>query len=296
MILVVGATGLVGSAVCERLIAEGKQVGALVRSSADAAKVNKLEALGIKLVPGDLRQPQSLEAACRGVEQVIMTASAMPFTYQPGVNDIQTTDLGGARNLVAAAKKGGVKHFVYTSVSPNLQIDFPLLSAKRAVENELKQSGMTYTILRPSCFTEVWLSPAVGFDPANAKATIYGTGREPVSYISYRDVAEFAVQSLAAPAAANATLDLGGPQAISQLEAVDIFERAAHRKFELQFVPDEALAAQQAAAEDPMQQSFAALMRSVGRGDAIDMRNTLKLVPIELTSVKAYAAGLLKPA
>ena len=57
MILVVGATGMVGSEVCERLVAKGKKVGALVRPSADAAKVKKLEALGVELLPGDLREP-----------------------------------------------------------------------------------------------------------------------------------------------------------------------------------------------------------------------------------------------
>jgi uncharacterized protein YbjT (DUF2867 family) len=83
MILVVGATGMIGSEVCERLVAQGKTVGALIRPSADAAKVKKLEALGVELLPGDLRQPETLEDACEHAEQVIVTASSMPFTYHP---------------------------------------------------------------------------------------------------------------------------------------------------------------------------------------------------------------------
>jgi uncharacterized protein YbjT (DUF2867 family) len=268
----------------------------LVRPSADTAKVKKLEALGVEMLPGDLRQPDTIEAACERAEQVIVTASSMPFTYQPGVNDIHTTDLEGMRSLIAIAQEESVRHFVYTSFSGNIDFEFPLHKAKREIEHELNQSGLAYTILRPSFFMEAWLSPMVGFDPANGKATIYGDGKQPISYISYRDVAAFAVQALVAPTAKNATLELGGPQAISQLDAVDIFEAAAHRKFELQYVPEHALIEQQAAAADPMARSFAGLMRCLARGDAIDMRDTLELVPVELTSVKAYAAGLLMPA
>ncbi len=296
MILVVGATGMVGSEVCERLAAKGKKVGALVRPSADAAKVKKLEVFGVELLPGDLREPETLVAACRRAEQVIVTASSMPFTYESGVNDIQTTDLRGLRSLIAAAKLAGVKHFVYTSFSSNMNIACPLQRAKRTIEHELKQSGMTYTVLRPSFFMEAWLSPITGFDPVNAKAAIYGTGSKPVSYISYHDVAAFAVQSLAVPAAKNATLELGGPQAVSQLEAVDIFEHASHRRFDVHFVPEPVLAEQQAASTDPMQQSFPALMRCLAHGDPIKMHATRKAFPIHLTSVKEYAASLLMPA
>lgn len=69
------------------------------------------------------------------------------------------------KNLIDAAVRAGVGHVIYTSFSANLDLDFPLGRAKRAVEAHLIASGMAYTILRPSCFMEVWLSPAVGFDP-----------------------------------------------------------------------------------------------------------------------------------
>ena len=88
---------------------------------------------------------------------------------------------------------------------------------------------MKYTILRPSCFMEVWLSPAVGFDPGNGTVTLYGEGTQPVSYIATADVAAFAVASLTAPAARNAVLELGGPEALSQLEAKEVFEEVLGR-------------------------------------------------------------------
>lgn len=287
--LVVGATGMVGSEVCRRLTAAGKAVRALVRTSSDPDKVSKLRAMGVETVQGDLRDRASLGAACKGVEAVITTASSMPFAYKPGENDIRTTDLEGEISLIDAAKAAKVRQFIYTSSSGNLDLDFPIRNAKRAVEQHLKESGMTYTILRPSFFMEVWLSPACGFDPANAKAAIYGDGSKPLSMIAVGDVAAFAVASLENVAARNATLELGGPEALTPLQIVKVFEQAHGRTFEVQFVPAEALAAQQNAATDPMQQSFSGLMRCYAAGDPIDMRETLKAFPMRLTSVEEFA-------
>jgi uncharacterized protein YbjT (DUF2867 family) len=191
-------------------------------------------------------------------------------------------------NLIDAAKAVGVAHFVYTSFSSQIDRDCPLRNAKRAVEQRLRESGLNYTILRPSYFMELWLGPA-RFDVANARAQIYGSGENLVSWISLQDVAQFAVASLDNPAARNATLELGGPQALSQLQAVQIFEEVGGRAFELQHVPEEALEEQEKAATDPMQQSFAGLMRCYAQGAPIDMQETLKAFPVQLTSVRDYA-------
>ncbi len=294
--LVVGATGMVGGEVCKGLIAQGMPVRALVRAASDPAKVAKLQALGVETVQGDLQDRASLARACRGVDAVISTASSMPFAYKPGENDIQTTDLQGLTNLIDAAKAAQVHHFIYTSFSRNIDLDFPLRNAKRTVERHLKESGMTYTILRPSYFMEVWLNPAVGFDAANAKAAIYGDGSKPLSLIAMRDVAEFAVRSLTAPTARNATLELGGPEALTPLQVVKVFESMQGRTFEVQFVPADALKAQQEGATDPMQQSFSGLMRCYAAGDPIEMQETLKAFPVKLTSVKEFAQQMLTPA
>src|SRR5713101_4951868 len=81
--------------------------------------------------------------------------------------------------LVDAARAAKVEHYVFVSVSGNLlkHGDNPLFDAKKAVENHLGESGLTFTILRPSCFMEIWLSSHLGFDFGNAKATIYGSGK-----------------------------------------------------------------------------------------------------------------------
>lgn len=289
MILVVGATGIVGGEICRRLTSAGRPVRALVRQTSEPGKVAALEGLGAEVVVGSLQDRASLDAACRGVSAVITTVSSMPFSYVPGVNDIRTTDTDGAMRLVDAAVAAGVPHFVYTSFSSNLDIDTPLRRAKHAVERHLVESGLIYTILRPSCFMQVWLSPAVGFDAVNGKATIYGSGTEPVSWIAVGDVAEFAIRSLEAPAARNAAIELGGPEPLSPLEAVRIFEEALGHRIETDHVPLEALEAQQVAASDPMAQTFAGLMRCVALGDRIDMTSLLRDMPVPLTTVRAYA-------
>jgi NADH dehydrogenase len=295
MILVVGATGLTGTEVCKRLMERGKEVRAMVRASSYPAKVTALKQMGAEIVYGDLRGHESLRHAVEGVETVITTASSMPFTYKPGENDIQTTDLNGEKKLIELAKAAGVKHFIYTSFSGALDQPFPLRNAKREVEAALKASGLTYTILRPTMFMEVWLSPAVGFDAANAKAVIYGTGDKPLSWISLVDVAEIAVQCVDTPAAKNAVFEMGGPEALTPLEVVKVFEGVTGKTFEVNFVPAEALKQQMDAATDPMQKSFSGLMLGYAAGDPIDMTELLKSMPAKLTTVREYAERVAKP-
>jgi len=291
--LVVGATGMVGSEICRRLTALGRPVRALVRTTSDPAKVAKLKDLGVETVQGDLCNLASLQSPCRGAGAVISTASSMPFSYRPGENDIRCVDLEGIMNLITVAKAAGVQHFVYTSFSGNLDLDFPLRNAKRKVEQTLKESGLVYTILRPSMFMEVWLSPAVGFDAAKAQAQIYGAGDQPISWISLQDVAQFAVACLDNPAARSATLELGGSEALSPHQVIKTFEQASGRTFEVTHVPPEALQAQLKGATDPMQQSFVGLMLCYAKGDPIDMRAALKSFPMNLVSVQDYARRAL---
>src|SRR5688572_22979722 len=255
MILVAGATGYLGGEICRRLVATGQQVRGLVRVTSDPAAVARLRALGVETVEGDLRDRASLDAACRGVTGVISTATTT-LSRQPG-DSITVTDQDGQLALVEAARAAGVERFVYVSYSANFEGDDALTVAKRSVERRLRESGLTYTILRPSVFMDIWLSPALGFDYANARATVYGSGESPISWIALGDVAEFAVRSVTDPVAANATIELGGPQALSPNDVVRIFEETAGRPFEVQRVPEDALRAQQAAATEELPRVFA---------------------------------------
>jgi len=292
MILVIGATGLLGGEICRRLAAAGRPIRALVRPTSSQSRVEQLTALGATLARGDLKDRASLDAACRGVETVITTASTT-FSRQPG-DSIQTVDLEGQMRLVDAAKAARVRHFIYVSVSHRVDVDCPLITAKRTVEAYLKQSGLDYTILAPTFFMEVWLSPAIGFDVGKGTAQIYGSGANKISWISLNDVAQFAVASVNNLAAWNTTIELGGPEMLSPLEVVRCFEEAGGREFQVVHVPEDALNAQRAAATDPLQQTFAALMLGYAHGDPIDMRKTLRTFPISLLSVREFARGTVR--
>jgi NADH dehydrogenase len=88
------------------------------------------------------------------------------------------------------------------------------------VEERLARGQMGFTILQSTCFMEIWLSPALGFDPAHGSVRICGTGQNRVSWISFPDVARAAVAALDNPRAMNTTLKLGGPDALSPAELV----------------------------------------------------------------------------
>jgi uncharacterized protein YbjT (DUF2867 family) len=189
MILIAGSTGLVGGQICVDLAKAGKPTRALVRPTSDRTKIDGLKRNGAELAEGDLKDRSTLDAACAGVQTVVSTASST-LSHQAG-DTIETVDRDGELNLVEAAKAAGVRHFIFVSFPPFPE-DFPLNRAKRAVEERLKENGMAYTILWPTFFDEVWLSPALGFDAANAKARVYRSGENKIHWISYFDVAAFA--------------------------------------------------------------------------------------------------------
>ncbi|MFT3893117.1 MAG: SDR family oxidoreductase [Anaerolineales bacterium] len=238
MILVVGSTGSLGSEICRRLTAAGKSVRGLVRSTSDAEKVMRLKEMGVETVIGDLLDPTSLAVACEGVDAVITTATSIT-SMQPG-DSIPVTDQQGQLGLVQAAQRAGVRKFIYISIAQKME-PCPMTTAKRTVEQAVMTSGMDYTILCPGPYMEVWLSPGLGFDYSNAKATIYGDGHAKNTYISRNDVAEYVVQSLKNPAACNTLFEVGDLKTYSPLEIVRIFEQVGGVSFDLQFIPAVAL-------------------------------------------------------
>jgi uncharacterized protein YbjT (DUF2867 family) len=286
MILVVGSTGILGGEICRRLTASGKSVRGLVRSTSAPEKVARLKAIGVETATGDLRDLASLASACQDVEAVITTATTT-LSMQPG-DSIPVTDQQGQLDLVAAARAAGVRKFVFVSIPMGIS-DCPLTTAKRIVEKAVMTSGMAYTILQPGIFMEIWLSPALGFDYPNAKATIYGDGHARNTYISLGDVAQCVVESLINPVAQNKVLELGIPQSYSLLEVVRIFEKASGKSFDLQFVPAAALEAQRAAATDPLQISYATMMHDMAAGFPLQDPDASLITRSSMVSLEEYA-------
>jgi uncharacterized protein YbjT (DUF2867 family) len=287
MDLVVGATGRVGQQVALGLVQRGRTIRALVRQGAHHPKAQPLFSAGIEICDADLTRPESLPAACGGIETIICTATSMP----QGRNDgLRRVDLEGTLSLIAAAEAAGVRHFIYTSYSGNIREDCPLHTAKRMSEARLLDSSMRVTILRPSYFMETWLSPALGFDPANGTARIYGPGNAPVSYISVRDVVAYAVAATVSHGSGHQILEIGGPDGLSQRDAVAIFERTLKKRFKLDFIPF-AVLEEQSRSPDPVPKTLAALSIAYAKGDFVpEAIPTAGRFGIDLLSVGAYAA------
>lgn len=288
--LVVGATGLLGGEIVQQLRSAEVTTRALVRGSADPAKRAAAAATGAHIAPGDLKDRQSLTALCADVHTVVSTASST-LSRQDG-DTIQTVDAEGQLALVEAAEAAGVQRFVFVSV-PEVAVDYALLRAKRAVEDRLRRSRMEWTILRPLNFTEAWLSPMLGFAPAQGTARVLGSGDKPVSWVSYRDVARFAVKATEGGAFSNAVVTLGGPDALGYLDVIHIFEELGCPKVTIEHVPESALEAQLAQAQTPLEEAFAAIMLSTARGLVADPGPSLELLPGKLVSVREYATRVL---
>lgn len=257
-VAVAGATGSLGYRICEALRLRGASVRPLTRPDVDLTK------------------PETLPRALRGVGCVVSTATSFPRT-----NGIDAVDRTGNFALVDAAEAAGVERFVFVSFRP-VPLDFPLQDAKRAVEERLAASALDAVVLRPGKFMDVWFSPLVGFDPSRRRATIFGDGTAPVSWVATGDVAVEAAE--AALGRRCGTYEIGGPEALSQRDVVAIFRELTGGAWTL----EELAAAQleeQLRSLDPVAASLAAVMLESHLGSVAP--------PVGTTRVRELATRLL---
>jgi uncharacterized protein YbjT (DUF2867 family) len=289
MILVAGSTGVLGFEICRRLRERDRVIRALVRSTSSPEKVDALKKLGADIATGDLKDRASLDAACKGVDTVISTVTAIT-TAKPG-DSFEATDGAGTINLIDAAKRARVKQFVYVSFEADDMPDAPLVKAKRDAERHLRESGIDYTILQPSFFMESWLGPMLFGDPATATARVYGEREVKFRYVAVADVAEVAVQSIDNPKARNTNIPFGGPEALSQRDCVHVFEEVFDKPFAVAEVPEAALEEQWKSAGDPFTKTFSALMLGAARGKAAG-KELSRDFSVKMTRVRDFVERL----
>lgn len=225
MILVVGATGVLGGMVTRRLLEEGKDVRALVR---DIAAAQPLADVGAELVRADLKDPESLRAAADGVDTVVTTANS---AMRGGEDTVETVDRAGNAALVDAAAAAGVQRFVFVSaLGAHPASPVPFMQAKGETERRVAASGMSWTVLQPNLFMDVWV-PAVVAGPALAGQPVHlvGESRRRHSFIAMDDVAAYLTAAVGSDAATNRTFVLGGPGAVTWWDVVREMERALGR-------------------------------------------------------------------
>lgn len=290
MILVVGATGALGMEICRRLKNGGASVKGLVRPPSQ--KQPELESIGVEIAHGDLKDSSSIEAACHGADCVVSTANAM-MSRRSG-DSLKRVDRDGQLGLVTAAEKAGVGHFVFVSVTPN-GVECAFFDYKRQVERALRESKMTWTILQPGGFMETAFSPIAGWDMKKGRVRIVGAGLTPATMISMYDVAEFAVMATDTPGMRNRTLPLGGPEPVTAMDAVKVFENVTGKKIKVDRAPPAVLKIASYLLR-PFSPPLSTILTLAGsqKPDIIDMTPVVSEFPVKLTSLREFAERSVK--
>lgn len=205
MILVAGSTGTNGSLLIEELVAAGAPVRAMVRAPEKASSV---ERDGVEAVVVDFDSPETLEAAMEGVDRAFLVAPADPRQAE------------WENNFVDAAKRAGLRHVVKLSVlgaDAGAPVRFGRVHAE--AERHLEESGMPYTILRPTGFMQNTLAYA---GSVASEGRFYAPLADaPVAWIDVRDIAAVAARVLTEDGHEGKVYELTGPEAISNREIAE---------------------------------------------------------------------------
>lgn len=252
--LVVGATGQLGSRVVDKLVRSGQPVRAFVRPG---SRHHHLQRPGVDLAWGDLRDAATVDSAVRGVRTVVLTANSVA---PRGAETVQAVEDRGYADLIDACRRHGVAHFIFIS-APLTPADarVPLFRWKRETELRLEASGLPTTVFRAGPFMDDWfvfigsLLPVRG-DPAplvnrpwdflqrfvgvigglverRGLALIPGSPQVRHSFICVDDVAEFLARSAAgAPPKGYEVFNIGGPHVVSWAGVAAAFSLVLGRK------------------------------------------------------------------
>ena len=214
MILVTGATGFIGRHLIAGLRSLEQPVRCLVRSN---SRGRKLEAQGCVLALGDMTDPDSLRAACDGVDAVIHLVAVI----RGRPVDFQQTMAAGTRTLVEAARAAQVRRFILVSalgLAEETSELTPYYRAKWDEERTLKASGLEHVIFRPSFV----FGRSGGILPTFIRLVRYspltpvlGPGTQRIQPIAVEDVASHLIKAVELEEARDRTFDLVGPDQVS---------------------------------------------------------------------------------
>lgn len=233
MILIIGASGLFGHETTKQLLARGEKVRLLVRNP---AKVEDLKQMGATVIQGDLIDSPSLTRACQGIDSVFASSHSV---LGKGKYKSENVDDAGNRALIDAAMAANVSHFVFVSirsVGPNHPDDF--FRTKYKIEEYLKASGLSYTILRPSAFMEMHVHDLNGKSILEkGKTTLLNKGTKLRNFMAVRDGAKFAVLALTDPRLKNRTIEIGGPQNLTNNQVAELYGKIAGIQPKVSHIP-----------------------------------------------------------
>lgn len=210
MILVTGATGNVGAEVVAAALAAGSPVRALVRD--DRAVLPA----GVERAVGDLNQPDGLAAALAGADGLFLMA---------GYRD--------APRFLSLAREAGVQRVVLLSggAAVAARVDNPISRYMRGAEQDLPESGLAWTVLRPYEFASNALRWAGQLSKGDVvRAPFAGV---PVAVIDPHDIAAVAVAALLGEGHAGQTYRLSGPEPLLPAQRLEILAAVLGRTLRL---------------------------------------------------------------
>lgn len=220
MILVAGGSGRLGRAVVDLLLARGLPVRVLTR---DPDRTRTVADSRVEIVAGDVRDIAAVRRAVDGAGVVV--SAIQGFAGSKGVTPA-TVDRDGNRNLIQASAEARVEHFVLTSVKDaGARHSMELMRMKHAAEQALQASGVPWTVIRPTAYMETWCEVLCRPLLEKGRTRVFGNGRNPINWVSVFDVAQFIDGAVGERTMLGEVLEVGGPQDLSMLEFVDVFQR-----------------------------------------------------------------------
>ncbi|MCX5199395.1 NmrA family NAD(P)-binding protein [Streptomyces sp. NBC_00249] len=205
MIVAMGATGATGNALLHSLLTLGTPVRALTRTPhRPIPGITGAHQPRVEVQYADATDPHSLRTAFKGASQLFLAMANSPVQVE-----LET-------RVIDIAAHAGIGHIVKIS-APAAEPDSPVAVSRghHAVEEHLRASGLTRTILRPYAFMQNLLRLA----PTVAQGVILGTtGDAPCNYIDCRDIGDVAAATLTRPDIAGGTYTLTGTEAVSYPE------------------------------------------------------------------------------
>ena len=217
-VLVVGATGSIGSLAVAEALSVGFPTRALVRDQAKAARLLPAET---QIVVGDVTRPETLAAAVDGVDAVVLTLGS----DGAGQRGAETVDYAGVRNVLVAFGDRPVRIALMTAIGVTDRDGAYNRSTqahdwKRRSERLVRASGHPYTIVRPSWFD--YQAP-----DQHRMVFLQGdtrhAGNASDGVIARRQIAQVLIGSLSSPAAVSTTFELVAERGPAQTELEPLF-------------------------------------------------------------------------
>ncbi|MFK0130103.1 NmrA/HSCARG family protein [Streptomyces rubiginosohelvolus] len=231
-VVVLGATGQQGGAVAAALRADGWSVRAVVRNPS-GRRARSLAAAGVDIVPGDLREPESLGAAFSGAHGVF---SVQPNSGQAGAEVTDEDEVRFGTTVADLAERLGVAHLVQSSaVTAGATTGVGHLDTKNRVEAHVRKLDTAVTILRPATFMELLVAPGTGLD--QGRLSFLMRPDQAMQFIAVRDIGRIAATVFGAPGRyAGRTLEIAGDALTGEALAGHL-TRAAGRPIDYRRLP-----------------------------------------------------------